>query len=136
MSDADGGHVPASVLSMIVDGLREVKESVARLSVDMTGQLSKMPDIYVPRREVEHRLDEHTIDIGELRNRAEVRKVSHDADIKHLRDCIEMVEEKRRVEKQAADAQRVIDKRWLIGTALTVIALVLTLLTLVLNQLN
>lgn len=126
----DGGPVPASILPLILDGLREVKESVSRLSVDMNGQLSRLPEIYVPRREVEHRLDEHTIDIGEVRGQVLAKAAKHDADVERLTHMIDATEERRK----ADEARRQADRRWVVGTVITVAALVVAVLSLVLTR--
>jgi len=53
-----------SVIGLVTAGLAEVKDAVAQLSRDLHGTLSSLPNDYVPRREVERRMDEMTIDIG------------------------------------------------------------------------
>jgi hypothetical protein len=120
----DGTRLPASVIGMVVDGLRRVEESVTRLSTDMHDQLSRLPDIYVPRREVERRFDEHTIDLGEIRAHTAAKQMQHDADMQRLDAAIQAVEERRRA-----------DRKWLFGAVSTVIGLLLTVITIVL-QLN
>lgn len=45
-------------------GLRRLEDSVDRGFDTVNQQLSRMPNDYVPRREVERRLDEITVDLG------------------------------------------------------------------------
>lgn len=52
------------VMSMVVTALRRLEDSVSRLAGDMNSQLSRLPEQYVPRREVERRFDELHIDLG------------------------------------------------------------------------
>ena len=77
-----------TVLSMISEGLREVRDAVNLLGRDMNDQLSKLPDLYVPRREVDRRFDELICDVAELR--------------KH---------------REAEAAERATARRWVIGLA-------------------
>lgn len=89
------------MLNLVVDTLRRVEDSLGRLSENVTMQLSRLPSDYVPRREVERRLDELTFDIaGE-----ETARV---AAIKDLKDEIEK-----------ARARAVTFRHWLIGTGVT-----------------
>lgn len=128
-----------------MDGLREVKESIHRLSLDVNGQLSRLPDLYVPRRELEHRYDEHTLDIGELRVQVAAGITRHEADVRRLTDVIEGIEGRREQEREEdaqqrererkEDAQqREMYRRWLVGlavpTILTLVGLAIAVLTL------
>lgn len=127
MSSPGDGGVPISALSMIVDGLREVKDSITRLSIDMHEQLSRLPNDYVPRRELERRFDEYTIDLGDLRARLVEKRETHNADIKDLRECLKAIEDAREADEQ----QRQADRRWLIGTVIAVVGLLVTVIALV-----
>lgn len=135
---ADDGGVPISALSMIVDGLKRLEESITRLSVDMHEQMGRLPNDYVPRREVERRLDEYAIDLGALDVRLTEKRATHDRDIKDLRECLKQIEldreqdEQERERQRKADLQRrETDRRWLIGTVIAVVGLLLTMIALV-----
>lgn len=108
---------------MIVEGLREVKESITRLGADVNSQWSRLPQDYVPRREVEHRLDEHTIDIGEVRSQLIQKGAKHEVDVERLERQIHDIEAKRQA-----------DRRWLVGTALAAAAVLVALVGLILTQ--
>lgn len=136
------GPVPSQVMALVIDGLREVKESISALTRDMNEQMSRLPDIYVPRREIDRRFDEHTIDIKEIAAGLDKKSVKHDADVhrleqKHESDilrvdqAIKASDDQRKTEKNAADAQRKTDRRWAIGTALALAGLVLTALSII-----
>lgn len=120
---ADGGNVPVTAISLIVDGLRRVEESITRLSADVHDQMSRLPELYVPRREVERRFDEHSIDIGEVSARLVEKRASHDADIKDLRACLKQIETDREEDEQ----QRRRDRQWAIGVAVTVLLALLAI---------
>lgn len=92
-------QAPTTVLALITAGLTEVKEAVAQLSRDLHGQLSRLPTDYVPRREIERRLDELTIDLG-------VERVARETALSALKDAAEREAVNRRVHR-----------RWLIGLA-------------------
>lgn len=119
----DEGGIPGGVVSMIVDGLNRVEESITRLSADVNGRLGQLPNDYVPRREVEHRFDEHTIDIGELRGQIVAKGAKHDLDVEALKKALDLDRERRQT-----------DRRWVIGTVITVAALVVAVLSLVLTR--
>jgi hypothetical protein len=87
--------VDATVLSMLVDAVREVKESVTQLSRDLSEQLGRLPNTYVPRQEVRQWVDDLIIDHGQ--ERAE-RKT----EIAELRAQIATVEERRRSDRWQA----------------------------------
>lgn len=127
------GPPPDAVTSLILDGLREVKESLTRLSADVSGQLSRLPELYMPRREIEHRLDEHTIDIGALEAKLAARANHHDDDVRRLTALVEKAEKERRAERDADDERREGYRRWVIGVSvpalLTLIGLVIAVLT-------
>lgn len=126
--------MPDPVTSMILEGLREVKESVARLSVDMGTQLSRLPELYMPRRENEHRLDEHTIDIGALNAKIDGRWSRHEEDMRRVTKLIEDNEDRRERERKADEERRESYRRWAIGIAipamLTLAGLALAVLSL------
>lgn len=95
-----GGSVPTTtVLSLINDGLREVKEAVGQLSRDVHDTFARMPNEYVPRREVERRLDEFSLDLG-------AERAERIAAIQALKDSA-----------ADADKARGAARRWLIGLA-------------------
>jgi hypothetical protein len=105
----------ATVLSMLVDAVREVKDSVTQLSRDLNLQLSQLPTAYVPRQEVRQWVDNLTIDHGE--ERAERR-----TEIADLRAEIAAVEERRRSDRwQAITAVLA-----LAGLGLTALTLIIT----------
>lgn len=87
------------VLALITAGLAEVKEAVTQLSRDLHGTLAKLPNDYVPRRELERRLDELTLGLGEER-------------ITRERALAELSEVAAQAEKE-----RTSHRRWLIGLA-------------------
>lgn len=122
MPETGDNQLPASVVGMILDSLKRVEESVTRLTVDMHEQMSRLPELYVPRREVERRFDEHTIDIGELRSQLAEKRIKHDGDVERLEALID-----------ASEIQRRADRRWVFGAACTVVALLLTVTTIVLQ---
>lgn len=115
MSPPDG-QVPISALSLIVDGLKRVEESITRLAVELHDQLGRLPNDYVPRREVDRRFDEHTMDIGELRARIAERWALGESEVDKLRTEIRQVE----AEREADEQQRRKDRQWAIGVAITV----------------
>lgn len=125
--------MPDPVTSMILEGLREVKESVARLSLDMGAQLSRLPDYYMPRRENEHRLDEHTIDIGELRSQIGQKWARHEEDMQRVTKLIEDNEERREQERKADEERRETYRRWAIGIAVPAILALAGLIVAVLS---
>jgi hypothetical protein len=89
-----------TVIGLVTAGLTEVKEAVTQLSRDLHGTLARLPTDYVPRRELERRLDELVIDLG-----AEV--AAREGAIKALTDA-----------HAKAEDDRVRGRRWLIGTSL------------------
>lgn len=93
------GQASPSVLTLISAGLTEVKEAINVLSRDLHGTLARLPNDYVPRREVERRLDELTIDLGAV-------KAACDASGKAIRDA-----------QDKAEADRTTGRRWVIGLA-------------------
>ncbi|MDP5182189.1 hypothetical protein QOZ88_06030 [Blastococcus sp. BMG 814] len=80
----------SGVLGFVAESLRRLEDSVARGFADVNNQLSRLPNDYVPRRELDRRLDEFTFDIAELR--------------KH---------------RETDAAERANARRWLIGLAVT-----------------
>lgn len=87
-------------MGMVVESLRRLEDSVTRLSENVNHQLSRLPSEYVPRREVERRLDELTVDLG-AEEAERVRKIDG------LRAEIDRHQE-----------QATTTRRWLIGTTL------------------
>lgn len=88
-----------SVLALISAGLTEVKEAVNTLSRDLHGTLARLPNDYVPRRELERRLDELVIDIGAETARCQGAIAAlKDAQAKH-------------------EADRIAGRRWIVGLA-------------------
>ena len=92
----DQGTSP-TFLTLITAGLTEVKHAVTALSRDLNGVLSRMPTEYVPRREIERRMDELIIDIG-------AEKAARENDVKSLKEATEKAQNERRTHM-----------RWLIG---------------------
>lgn len=88
-----------SVLTLITAGLTEVKEAVSQLSRDLHGTLSRLPTDYVPRRELERRLDEIVLDLAAERARC-------DGAFRSLKEASDKHE-----------ADRITGRRWLIGVA-------------------
>lgn len=99
-----GGNVTTTVLAMVNDGLREVKDAVGQLSRDMHETFSRMPNDYVPRREVERRMDEFSVDLG-------AERAERLAALKRIED-----------DAKARAAQVQSQRRWLIGTAFTAVS--------------
>lgn len=89
-----------TVIGLVTAGLTEVKEAVTQLSRDLHGTLARLPTDYVPRRELERRLDELVIDLG-------AERAARERAITELRETAEKGE-------TAARSHR----RWLVGTAL------------------
>lgn len=86
-----------TVLALVTAGLTEVKEALTQLSRDLHGTLTRLPTEYVPRREVERRLDELTIDLA-------AEKVAREAAIKALDEA-----------HAKAEDDRLTGRRWLIA---------------------
>ncbi|RBY82691.1 hypothetical protein [Blastococcus sp. TF02A-26] len=53
------------VLSLVVESLRRVEDSVGRLSADMRVELAKLPEQYIHRREADRRFDELSLAVRE-----------------------------------------------------------------------
>lgn len=100
--------MPDPVLGIILETLRKLETTIGSLRSDLHVELSRLPELYVPRREVERRFDEHTIDLGEVRA------------------SVTAVEEKRRVDER----QRQADRRWLLATVLTSLGLLVAVIRL------
>lgn len=111
-----GGHGDNGVLSYVAESLRRLEDSVSKGFADVATQLSRLPELYVPRREVERRFDELTIDLGAERG-------ARETDVARLQTRFE-----------EAEKRRTADRRWAVGVLLTVLGLVLTLLGLVLTH--
>lgn len=89
-----------TVLTLITAGLTEVKDAVSALSRDLNGVLSRMPTEYVPRREIERRMDELIIDVG-------AERAARESAVRNLQEASEK-----------AHAERRTHMRWLIGLGL------------------
>jgi hypothetical protein len=94
---SDLGNNDPSVIGLVTAGLTEVKDAVAQLSRDLHGTLNSLPNDYVPRREVERRMDEMTIDIA-------AEKLAREHAIKTIIDAAEK-----------ATLERATHWRWIIG---------------------
>ena len=107
---------------LVVDGLRELKEAVADLRRDMNAQMS----LLVSQREFDHTRDQLTVDIAGLRTKIDTGQVRHQADIQSVRE--ESAAEVQSLKKDLAAAeQRRRTERWaVIGTLLTILGLLLT----------
>ena len=117
---------------LVVDGLREVKESIAALSRDMNAKMA----VLVSQREFDHTRDELTIDIAELRSKIDNGLVRHDSDIlsvressaaqvKALKDALDEADERRRVERKADEQKRRAERWTALGALLTILGLLL-----------
>lgn len=116
---------------LVVDGLREVKEAIADLTRDMNAKMS----LLVSQREFDHTRDELTIDIGELRGRLDQGLARHDADVKRLEEAMVAAEDRRVAEREAAEQRRENERKWAIGTRLTVIGLLIAAIGLAISYL-
>jgi hypothetical protein len=104
-----------NVLSMLVDAVREVKESVSQLSRDINLQLSRLPSTYVPRQEVRQWVDDLIGDVGDER-------VERKSEVAALRAEIAAVEERRRSDRW----QTITAVLALAGLGLTALTLIIT----------
>jgi len=93
------GNNDPSVIGLVTAGLAEVKDAVAQLSRDLHGTLTRLPNDYVPRREVERRLDEMTIDLG-------AEKAARENALKALADA-----------NEKSTQERATQRRWIVGLA-------------------
>jgi hypothetical protein len=96
-----------TVIGLVTQGLAEVKDAVSQLSRDLHGTLARLPNDYVPRREVERWRDERTIEVGALRAEIAAERTAREEAIKGLEDAHDRAERDRRV-----------SRRWVIGTGL------------------
>jgi hypothetical protein len=92
-------HTDPTVIGLVTAGLAEVKEAVAQLSRDLHITLSSLPNEYVPRREIERRMDEFSIDLG-------AERVAREAAFRQISDMAD------KAVKERAD-----HRRWIIGLA-------------------
>lgn len=113
------------VLGFVAESLRRLEDSVAKLSSDVNTQMSRLPELYVPRREIDRWRDELSVDLG-------AEESARKADVGRLADRLDEAERQR----VAAEQQRITGRRWLIGVLLTVASLLLTLTGLVLANLT
>jgi hypothetical protein len=86
-----------TVIGLITQGLAEVRDALGQLSRDLHGTLTRLPTEYVPRREVERRLDELIIDLG-------AERAARERALSALGEASEKLETERRLHR-----------RWLIG---------------------
>jgi len=94
-----GGHDGGGVLGFVAESLRRLEDTVGRGFAEVNKQLTEMPTHYVPRREVERRFDDLTIDLG-------AEQAARKADIAELKQAA-----------MAAEQSRVAARRWVIGLA-------------------
>lgn len=122
------------MLPFVAQSLRRLEDSVARGFADVNTQLTRMPELYVPRREVERRFDETEHDVTDLRSQLAQAKVQHDSDVKALQKAAADLEERREAEAREARKERVNGRRWLAGlTASTGVAVFGTVSSIYLN---
>lgn len=108
-----------SLSSVILDTIRQVQTSVDRLGDRFDG----LDQRFMPRDQIVDRFEVTTRDHAELRAQLSVAKTQHDTDIQHL------------AEQQARqEQQRTNDRRWWVGTLLTVAALVVAVLAILLTH--
>jgi len=86
-----------TVIGLVTAGLAEVKDAVSQLSRDLHGTLTRLPTDYVPRREVERRIDELIIDLG-------AERAARETALRAINDATEK-----------ANTERQSHRRWLIG---------------------
>lgn len=107
-----------TVIGLVTAGLAEVKDAVTQLSRDLHGTLNSLPNDYVPRRELERRLDEFSIDIG-------AERAAREATVKTM---VEQAEK--------ASLERANHRRWIVGLAVGTAMSALGLVTGVILQLT
>lgn len=78
--------VPGAVLGIVVESLRRLEDSVGRLSSDMNGQLSRLPELYVPRRELDRRFEDLAADVAEGVRKVTSEETDRRADVEKLRN--------------------------------------------------
>lgn len=108
-----------SLSSVILDTIRQVQTSVDRLGDRFDG----LDQRFMPRDQIIDRFEVTTRDHTELRAQLSVAKTQHDTDIEHLAE---------RMARQ--EQQRTTDRRWWVGTLLTVAALVVAVLAILLTH--
>lgn len=118
---AQRGGLPAgtgdsTVLGMVLDGVREVRDSVHRLQSDMASRFDGLDAKYMRSTEIVSRFEESLRDRTELRTQLATAVTKHDTDVIRLGAQIEAAEEK-----------RLQDRKWAIGATLSALALLLTL---------
>jgi hypothetical protein len=92
------------VVSIVVEGLRRLEDSVAQGFRDVNATLSRLPEQYVARREFDRYRDEQTLDLQQAQRK-------HDNDVAELRAA-----------HDKAEAKRVSAHRFLWGTAIAALA--------------
>lgn len=96
-----GPDSSTGVLGFVAESLRRLEDSVARGFADVNTQLSRLPNDYVPRQELQKELDRLTVGIG-------AEEAERRADIAELRR-----------QREAQAAEQATARRWLIGLAVT-----------------
>lgn len=91
------------VLGFVAESLRRLEDSVARGFAEVNTSLSRLPNDYIPRQELQKELDRLTVGLGQ-------EEMERRADIAELR--------RQREEDQR---RRTSDRRWLIGTSLATV---------------
>lgn len=117
--DMGGQDDVRSLLPFVAQSVQRLEDSVARGFADVNIQLSKLPELYVPRREVERRFDETNLDIAEIKSQFAQAQIKHDADIRVLGKAATDDKEKREEAAKEAHKERVASRRWLIGLSAT-----------------
>lgn len=125
MPESTNGADP-TVIGLVTQGLAEVKEAVTQLSRDLHGTLARLPNDYVPRREVERWRDERTIEVGSLRVDLAAERNARVAAIRELAEQRDADEHEREEREEALDRQRTADRRWFLGMVVTIILAVFT----------
>lgn len=100
-----------TVIGLVTAGLAEVKEAVNALSRDLHSTLAKLPNEYVPRREVERRLDEMTIDIA-------AEKADRQSSIRAVQDAATAAQQAVAEADTARETERITARRWATGLAI------------------
>jgi hypothetical protein len=95
MTMPDGNN--PTVIGLVTQGLAEVKDAVSQLSRDLHGTLARLPTDYVPRREIERRLDEMIIDLG-------AERAAREGAIRALDEA-----------REKAEGEARSHRRWLVG---------------------
>lgn len=89
-----GNAEDSTVLGMVLDGVREVKESVQRMQTDINTRLDGLDQKYVPRQEIDARFSESQRDRQNIHTLIAEHKARHDADVIRLSASNTALEEK------------------------------------------